>query len=79
MQPTAHAEVDTQTRGFDALADDQIFRLRFIDRKIPGYKYDAQKLESGVLGVEVLRHALKGEQGEVAASAAFNSVAPAKD
>lgn len=66
-------------RAVLSLADDQIFRLRFIDRKIPGYKYDAQKLESGVLGVEVLRQALKGEQGEVAAFAAFSSVAPAKD
>jgi hypothetical protein len=68
-----------QMRAVLSLADDQIFRLKFIDRKIPGYKYDAQKLESGVLGVEVLRQALKGEQGEVAAFAAFNSVAPAKD
>jgi hypothetical protein len=68
-----------QMRAVLSLADDQIFRLRFIDRKIPGYKYDAQKLESGVLGVEVLRQALKGEQGEVAAFAAFNPVAPAKD
>lgn len=67
-----------QMRAVLSLADDQIFRLKFIDRKIPGYKYDGQKLESGVLGVEVLRQALKGEQGEVAAFAAFNSAPPAK-
>ena len=67
-----------QMRAVLALADEQIFRLKFIDRKIPGYRYDAQKFESGVLGVEVLRQALKGEQGQPAVFAAFNTAAPGK-
>jgi hypothetical protein len=67
-----------QMRAVLDLADDQIFRLKFIDRKVPGYKYDAQKVESGMLGVEVLRQALKGEQGQPAVFAAFNTLAPAR-
>jgi hypothetical protein len=63
-----------EIRAVLSLADDQIFRLKFIDRKIPGYKYDAQKFESGLLGVEILRHALREEQSQAVAFAGYNSI-----
>lgn len=63
-----------EIRAVLSLADDQIFRLKFIDRKIPGYKFDEQKFESGLLGVEVLRHALKEEQTRAVAFAGYNSM-----
>jgi hypothetical protein len=67
-----------EMRGVLSLADDQIFRLKFIDRKIPGYKYDLHRFESGVLGVEVLRNALKEQQSRPAAFATFTTLRPTK-
>ena len=64
-----------EIRAVLMLADDQIFRLKFIDRKIPGYKYDAQKLESGLLGVEILRHALKEQPTQAVTFAGYNMTA----
>ena len=58
-----------------ALADDQIFRQKFIDRKIPGYKYDQQQFESGQVGVEILRQALKQETSQAVTFAGFNAAA----
>jgi hypothetical protein len=66
-----------EMRAVLSLADAQIFRLRYIDRKIPGYKYDAPRFESGLLGVEILREALKEQQSQHAAFATFNSLVPA--
>jgi len=62
-----------EVRAVLSLADDQIFRLKFIDRKVPGYKYDAPRFESGVLGVEILRRALKEEPSQPVAFAAYNT------
>ena len=62
-------------RAVLSLADAQIFRLRYIDRKIPGYKYDEPRFESGLTGVEILREALKEQQSPQAGFATFNAVA----
>ena len=64
---------EDEIRAVLALADDQSFRLKFIDRKIPGYKFDEQKFESGLSGVEVLRHALRGEQTQAAVFGSYNT------
>jgi hypothetical protein len=62
-----------EIRAVLSLADDQIFRLKFIDRKIPGYKFDAQKFESGLSGVEILRHALREVQTQTIVFGSYNS------
>jgi hypothetical protein len=64
-----------EVRAVLSLADEQIFRLKFIDRKVPGYKYDAPRFESAVSGVEILRHALKGDQSQPIGFANYNTLA----
>jgi hypothetical protein len=74
MRKLAFRMSKDEIRAVLSLADDQIFRLKFIDRKIPGYKFDAQKFESGLSGVEVLRHALREEQPQAVVFGSYNSM-----
>ena len=57
-----------------SLADDQMFRLKFIDRRLPGYKCDARKFELALSGVEILRQALKEGQTQPVTFARYNTI-----
>jgi hypothetical protein len=52
------------------LVDNQLFRMRYIDPKIPGYKADAAKLRAANSAVEAVRDAFKQAKGFKAKGAA---------
>jgi hypothetical protein len=58
------------------LTDNQFFRMKFIDPKMPGYKAQPEKLRTAQSGVQVLKNALNKVKGhfvqteKVAAAAA---------
>ena len=45
------------------LTDNQFFRMKFIDSKIPGYKARPGELENAKSAVEAIQAALKKEKG----------------
>jgi hypothetical protein len=45
------------------LLENQLFRMKYIDSKIPGHKADPAKLRVATSGVEVLRDAFKKAKG----------------
>lgn len=45
------------------LADNQFFRLKYIDPKMPGYKARPEALRAAQSAVQVLQNALKREKG----------------
>jgi hypothetical protein len=45
------------------LVDNQLFRMKYIDPKIPGYKADAAKLRAANSAVDAVREAFKGAKG----------------
>jgi len=45
------------------LADNQFFRLKYIDPKMPGYKARPEALRAAQSAVQVLQNALKSEKG----------------
>jgi len=45
------------------LAENQFFRLKYIDPKLPGYKARPEQLQSAQSAVGVLQAALKAEKG----------------
>lgn len=45
------------------LADNQFFRIKYIDPKIPGHKERPDELRAAQSAVQVLQNALKTEKG----------------
>jgi len=45
------------------LADNQFFRMKYIDPKIPGHKERPDELRAAQSAVQVLQNALKAEKG----------------
>ena len=45
------------------LADNQLFRVKYIDPKMPGHKSSPEDLENARVAVQVLRDALKATKG----------------
>jgi hypothetical protein len=45
------------------LTDNQFFRLKYIDPKMPGYKVDPEELRTAQSGVQVLKNALNKVKG----------------
>lgn len=45
------------------LTENQFFRMRFIDPKLPGYKANPEELEHAKSAVEALQAAMKKEKG----------------
>jgi hypothetical protein len=60
-----------ELRALVKLSDNQFFRLKYIDPKMPGYKADQEELRTAQSAVRVLQDALKKEKGfKVASSVA---------
>ena len=45
------------------LADNQFFRMKYIDPKIPGHEERPEELRAAQSAVQVLQNALKAEKG----------------
>ena len=54
-----------ELRALVKLADNQFFRLKYIDPKMPGYKANPQELRTAQSAVQVLQEALKKESGPI--------------
>ena len=50
------------------LSEDQFFRLKYIDPKMPGYKVHPEELRTAQSAVQVLQEALRKEKGPRVAS-----------
>ena len=60
-----------ELRALVRLSDNQFFRLKFIDPKMPGYKANPEELRAAHSAVQVLQSALRKEKGfKVASSVA---------
>ena len=47
----------SELRAVISMLEDQLFRIRFIDRKLPGYKLDAECFQAAESALEQLRAA----------------------
>ena len=45
------------------LVDNQLFRMKYIDSKVPGYKSDPEKLKSATSAVQALKDTFKTAKG----------------
>ncbi|HKW99488.1 MAG TPA: hypothetical protein VJN43_17235 [Bryobacteraceae bacterium] len=52
-----------ELRTLVKLSDNQFFRLKYIDPKMPGYKANPEELRTAQSAVQVLQEALKKEKG----------------
>ena len=52
-----------ELRALVKLSDNQFFRIRYIDPKMPGYKADPEELRIAQSAVQILQEALKKEKG----------------
>jgi hypothetical protein len=57
-----------ELRALLRLSDNQFFRLKYIDPKMPGYKVDPDELRAAQSAVQVLQEALKKERASKVAS-----------
>jgi hypothetical protein len=48
-----------QVKALSTLAEDQIFRVKHIDPKIPGYKNNLEQLRAGESALAVLKESLQ--------------------
>lgn len=51
------------------LADNQLFRVKYIDPKMPGYVVRREELELSQAAVQILQNAINGAKGVKAKSA----------
>jgi len=58
------------------LADNQFFRMKYIDPKMPGHKSTPEDLENARVAVQVLRDALKATKGFGPAPGGRQQIAP---
>jgi hypothetical protein len=52
-----------ELRSLVTLSENQFFRLKYIDPKMPGYKARPEELRAAQSAVQVLQEALKKEKG----------------
>jgi hypothetical protein len=52
-----------ELRSLVTLSENQFFRLKYIDPKMPGYKARPDELRAAQSAVQVLQEALKKEKG----------------
>jgi hypothetical protein len=45
------------------LVDNQLFRMKYIDSKVPGYKSDPEKLKCATAAVQSLKETFKAAKG----------------
>jgi len=45
------------------LVDNQLFRMKYIDSKVPGYKSDPEKLKAATTAVQNLKETFKTAKG----------------
>lgn len=54
-----HVELSAdELQALIKLADDQLFRVKFIDPKMPGYKNDLEQLHAAESALSTLKHCL---------------------
>jgi hypothetical protein len=55
------------------MVDNQLFRMKFIDTKVPGHKPDTERLAAANSAVKTLQDAFKKGKGYTAASVGFGN------
>ena len=65
-----------ELRALVKLSENQFFRLKYIDPKLPGYKSNPEELRSAQSAVQVLQEALKKERGFKTVTASVSSDIP---
>jgi hypothetical protein len=59
---TVHLTLE-ELQALVTLADNQFFRIKYIDPKMPGHKARPDELRAAQSAVQELQNALKGEKG----------------